>query len=115
MLVNPVAGGGRTGSHLLQIHRVFEARRIPAEFVVTESLEDLEAQAQSAIDRGQRLLFAMGGDGTFLRVVRLAASEELRQSVRAWLDAQPERPDHVTADDWLRFEQEKHERLLAAA
>ena|ERR1700736_2732133 len=46
---------------------------------------------------------------------RLAASEELRQSVRAWLDAQPERPDHVTADDWLRFEQEKHERLLAAA
>jgi diacylglycerol kinase (ATP) len=65
VLVNPVAGGGRTGSYLLQIHRVFEARKIPAEFVVTESLEDLEARARVATDRGQRLLFAMGGDGTF--------------------------------------------------
>jgi diacylglycerol kinase (ATP) len=65
VLVNPVAGGGRTGSYLLQIHRLFEARRIPAEFVVTESLEDLESRAQAAIDRGNRLLFAMGGDGTF--------------------------------------------------
>jgi MerR family transcriptional regulator, copper efflux regulator len=46
---------------------------------------------------------------------RLAASEELRQSVRAWLDAQPQRPEHVTTEDWLRFEQEKHQRLLATA
>jgi MerR family transcriptional regulator, copper efflux regulator len=46
---------------------------------------------------------------------RLAASEELRQSVRAWLDAQPRRPEDITAEDWLRFEQEKHQRLLTAA
>ena len=46
---------------------------------------------------------------------RMDSSEELRESVRRWLDAQPRRPDHVTADDWLRFEQQKHERLLAAA
>jgi diacylglycerol kinase (ATP) len=65
VLVNPVAGGGRTGAHLLQIHRVFEARKIAAEFVVTESLEDLETRARVAIDGGRRLLFAMGGDGTF--------------------------------------------------
>jgi DNA-binding transcriptional MerR regulator len=45
---------------------------------------------------------------------RMATSSELRDSVQAWLEAQPRRPEHVTAEDWLRFEQEKHERLLAA-
>jgi diacylglycerol kinase (ATP) len=64
VFVNPVAGGGRTGGYLLRVRRAFEARKIAAEFVVTESLEDLESRAQSAIDRGHRLLFAMGGDGT---------------------------------------------------
>jgi MerR family transcriptional regulator, copper efflux regulator len=47
--------------------------------------------------------------------VRMETSPELREAVRDWLDAQPHRPDHVSAEDWLRFEQQKHERLLAAA
>src|ERR1035437_4999584 len=46
---------------------------------------------------------------------RVATSAELRESVQAWLDAQPRRPEHVTAEGWLQFEQEKHQRLLAAA
>src|SRR5437588_1684055 len=46
---------------------------------------------------------------------RMATSEELRAAVQEWLEAQPSRPAEVAADDWLRFEQEKHERLLAAA
>jgi MerR family transcriptional regulator, copper efflux regulator len=46
---------------------------------------------------------------------RMAASSELRESVGAWLQAQPRRPEDVAAEDWLRFEQEKHQRLLAAA
>ena len=46
---------------------------------------------------------------------RLQSSSELREAVEAWLEAQPSRPEHVTADDWLSFEQEKHERLLAVA
>ena len=46
---------------------------------------------------------------------RLRSSSELRESVQAWLEAQPRRPEHVTAEDWLRFEQEKHQRLLVAA
>ncbi len=46
---------------------------------------------------------------------RLAASEELRTAVEDWLAEQARRPEHVAAADWLRFEQEKHERLLAAA
>jgi MerR family copper efflux transcriptional regulator len=46
---------------------------------------------------------------------RLTASADLRSSVEAWLAAQPRRPEHVPAEDWLRFEQEKHQRLLTAA
>jgi MerR family copper efflux transcriptional regulator len=46
---------------------------------------------------------------------RLRGDGELRAAVDGWFEAQPERPEDVPASDWLRFEQEKHERLLAAA
>jgi MerR family transcriptional regulator, copper efflux regulator len=46
---------------------------------------------------------------------RLRTDSRLREAVQAWLDAKPHRPEHVSADDWLRFEQDKHEKLLAAA
>ena len=46
---------------------------------------------------------------------RIASDDDLREAVRAWLEAQPHRPENISAADWLRFEQEKHERLLAAA
>ncbi|HEY3946308.1 MAG TPA: MerR family transcriptional regulator [Solirubrobacteraceae bacterium] len=46
---------------------------------------------------------------------RLENDSELREAVQAWLHDQPRRPEHVKPDDWLRFEQEKHERLLQAA
>ena len=46
---------------------------------------------------------------------RLRTDSELRASVDAWFQAQAQRPDDVPASDWLRFEQDKHERLLAAA
>src|SRR5947199_7234895 len=45
---------------------------------------------------------------------RMAADPELRSAVHSWLEAEPQRPDHVGPADWLRFEQLKHERLLAA-
>ena len=46
---------------------------------------------------------------------RLRTDSELRASVDAWFEAQAQRPEDVPASDWLRFEQDKHERLLAAA
>jgi DNA-binding transcriptional MerR regulator len=46
---------------------------------------------------------------------RLQAEPGLREEVEAWLEAKPHRPEHVSAADWLRFEQDKHEKLLAAA
>jgi MerR family transcriptional regulator, copper efflux regulator len=46
---------------------------------------------------------------------RMADSAELRAAVQAWLEAEAHRPEHVDPQDWLRFEQDKHQRLLAAA
>jgi MerR family copper efflux transcriptional regulator len=46
---------------------------------------------------------------------RMQADGQLREAVQAWLAAQPRRPEHVDAEDWLRFEQDKHQRLLAVA
>lgn len=43
---------------------------------------------------------------------RMASDPPLSHAVQSWLAAQPHRPDDVSAEDWLRFEQEKHERLL---
>lgn len=47
--------------------------------------------------------------------LRMSRDEDMKEAVRAWLEANPRRPEGVPASDWLRFEQEKHERLLAAA
>ena len=46
---------------------------------------------------------------------RMSDREELREAVEAWLVAEARRPEDVRVDDWLRLEQEKHERLLALA
>jgi DNA-binding transcriptional MerR regulator len=46
---------------------------------------------------------------------RMESDPDLREAVNGWLRAQASRPSDVSADDWLKFEQEKHERLLAAA
>jgi MerR family transcriptional regulator, copper efflux regulator len=47
--------------------------------------------------------------------LRLRRDEDLAAAVEAWFEAEPVRPDEVPAADWLRWEQNKHERLLAAA
>jgi MerR family copper efflux transcriptional regulator len=46
---------------------------------------------------------------------RLRRDAVLRQATDAWLEAKAERPDDVPASDWLRWEQEKHTKLLDAA
>jgi DNA-binding transcriptional MerR regulator len=46
---------------------------------------------------------------------RMATDAGLREAVQTWLEAVPHRPDDVSAADWLRFEQDKHEKLLAPA
>ena len=46
---------------------------------------------------------------------RLREDEEIREAVDTWLEAPAERPEGVRAGDWLSWEQEKHQRLLALA
>jgi MerR family transcriptional regulator, copper efflux regulator len=47
--------------------------------------------------------------------LRLRRQPELRRAADEWLDAKPQRPADVPAAGWLRFEQEKHQKLLVAA
>ncbi len=47
--------------------------------------------------------------------LRLERDPQLRDAIDQWLAAEPSRPEDVSAADWLRFEQEKHQRLLATA
>jgi MerR family transcriptional regulator, copper efflux regulator len=47
--------------------------------------------------------------------LRMRDDAGLRNAVEGWLRATAERPQHVPPPDWLRWEQEKHSKLLAAA
>jgi|SRR6185436_15440958 len=47
--------------------------------------------------------------------LRLRRDADLREAVEEWFEAEPLRPEHVDAADWLRWEQRKHEALLASA
>jgi DNA-binding transcriptional MerR regulator len=46
---------------------------------------------------------------------RLRREPALAGAVEGWLSARPARPEHVSASAWLRYEQDKHQRLLEAA
>jgi MerR family copper efflux transcriptional regulator len=46
---------------------------------------------------------------------RLREEPQLRAAVDTWLASEAERPEGVPAADWLRWEQEKHQKLLALA
>jgi DNA-binding transcriptional MerR regulator len=47
--------------------------------------------------------------------LRLGNDAELRSAVEEWFEAEPAKPEHVAAGDWLSWEQGKAEKLLAAA
>jgi MerR family copper efflux transcriptional regulator len=44
---------------------------------------------------------------------RLASDADLRAALDRWFEERPQRPEGVASSDWLSWEQEKHERLLA--
>ena len=45
--------------------------------------------------------------------LRLRREQELRDAVEAWFETEARRPEGVaSAADWLRWEQDKHQRLL---
>jgi len=46
---------------------------------------------------------------------QLRRDEKLAGAIDAWFEARPQRPAHVPPADWLRWEQDKHFKLLALA
>jgi diacylglycerol kinase (ATP) len=77
VFVNPLAGAGRAQNYLPRVRRIFEAEKIPAEFILTKSADDLAARAKTAIARACRFLLAMGGDGTVQGLVNAAIGSEV--------------------------------------
>ena len=45
---------------------------------------------------------------------RMRSESELRAALDRWFAQKPRRPEGVRSDQWLRWEQQKHQRLLAA-
>ena len=89
---------------------LIEARRSPAGYRLygPEELQRLRTLRELLDERGvtlQEVGFAL----------RLRRDENLAGAVEAWFEAQPARPADVAADDWLTYEQSKHQRLLEAA
>jgi MerR family copper efflux transcriptional regulator len=89
---------------------LLESRRSPSGYRLygPEELQRLRTLRELLQERGvslQEVGFAL----------RLHRDEQLAGAVEAWFEAQPARPADVAADDWLSFEQSKHQRLLAAA
>ena len=88
---------------------LLEARRSPSGYRLfgPEELQRLRTLRELLDEHGvslQEVGFAL----------RLRRDEDVAGAVEAWFEAQPARPEHVPADDWLAFEQDKHQRLLAA-
>src|SRR5258708_36821291 len=81
VFVNSVAGGGRARDYLQRIQSLFESRHIQAQFVMTNSAAELEFSAQNAILHGRRMLFAMGGDGTFQALAKAVYGPDVVLSV----------------------------------
>ena len=44
--------------------------------------------------------------------LRMRRDPDLRVAIEEWFEAEARRPEHIDAADWLRWEQEKHQRLL---
>jgi MerR family copper efflux transcriptional regulator len=45
---------------------------------------------------------------------RMRSDAELEDAVARWLEETARRPEDVRGSDWLEYEQQKHQRLLAA-
>jgi DNA-binding transcriptional MerR regulator len=58
------------------------------------------------------LRFEVGlGDIGF--ALRLRREPELARAVEAWFEAEARRPQEIPPDEWLRWEQDKHQKLIA--
>jgi diacylglycerol kinase (ATP) len=77
ILVNPEAGGGRTGRAVPRVEAYLRSQNFPAEFVQPENAAALEERAKRAIAEGRPLLVAMGGDGTVQALANAASGTDV--------------------------------------
>jgi MerR family transcriptional regulator, copper efflux regulator len=87
---------------LIELPRTPSGYRVfgPGELQRLRTLRELLARFECALS-----------DVAFAR--RLASDPDLRTALDRWFEERPERPEGIESSDWLRWEQEKHERLLA--
>jgi MerR family transcriptional regulator, copper efflux regulator len=86
---------------LIELPRTPSGYRVfgPGELQRLRTLRELLARFECALS-----------DVAFAR--RLASDPDLRTALDRWFEERPELPEGVDSGDWLRWEQEKHERLL---
>jgi diacylglycerol kinase (ATP) len=65
LLVNPAAGGGRASEVLPGVREFARKSGWQVEICVTQSADDLAAQASKAAQAGRKRIMVLGGDGTF--------------------------------------------------
>lgn len=69
VFVNRTAGRGRARAYLPYMRDLFRSLDFPAQFVETGNASELESTAREAAKHNDRVLLAMGGDGTFQALV----------------------------------------------
>jgi DNA-binding transcriptional MerR regulator len=87
---------------LIELPRTPSGYRVfgPGELQRLRTLRELLARFDCALS-----------DVAFAR--RLASDPDLREALDRWFEERPAPPEGIDSGDWLRWEQEKHERLLA--
>jgi diacylglycerol kinase (ATP) len=69
VIVNPAAGGGRALRAEPEVAKYFSRSNLRAEFVRSQSTEDLRRRAVEGVKAGYRAVLALGGDGAFHHLV----------------------------------------------
>jgi diacylglycerol kinase (ATP) len=69
IIVNPVAGGGRTKAIWQDIERQIKKLGIDYSFIFTQGVGDATGLARLAVDEGFKKIFVVGGDGTLNEVI----------------------------------------------
>ena len=69
IIVNPVAGGGRTKALWQDIERQIKKLGIDYSFIFTQGVGDATELAKTAVREGLKKIFVVGGDGTLNEVI----------------------------------------------
>ena len=77
VFANTQAGRGKTHGLIPLLEREFRKNCISAEIRTPSNSNDMESQVKDSIQRGARLLFAVGGDGTLQALVNAAFGHDV--------------------------------------